>query len=201
MDPQLLSSGLHHFGTGPDDDDTDLNPEPSLLGKHDRNVRSTTVTATQFYGDANEEPLVHITFADSKKKRKTGEAQCWGCAYGHLVEDQEKHPAAFGLWKLFAQKYGKVDNAELFEMMHQYHEYYIRKPAMEDNEDCLPWDVDVIAEHVLNHMTDPVIELGESIRDQRHIRSTLKDDLYEENPETGERPSHTDPLPLPLAVK
>ena len=72
-------------------------------------------------------------------------------------------------------------------MMFQYHQYYIVKPALEDEEECMAWPLEVIQEHVLEHMTDPTIELGESIRDQKHIRAALKDKLFVENAETGER--------------
>ena len=46
--------------------------------------------------------------------------------------------------------------------------------------------MEVIKEHVLDHMNDPVIEIGEQIKNQRHIRDTLLDRLYVESDE-GER--------------
>lgn len=150
-------------------------------------LKQTTVTATNFYADPEDDVQWNpLRFEISRKKRKTTEGNCWGCQFGHLVEDQDKHPAAFGLWKLFAQKYGKIDNEELFSMMHRYFEYYLRKPAIDDGEECMEWSIAVIKEHVLEHMNDPVIEIGEQIKNQRHIRDTLLDKLYIEN-ESGDR--------------
>ena len=185
-----MATPIHHIGGSDDqdlssyeDDEDDGFPRKCC----DRALKQTTVVATNIYADSEDNvKWSPLPFDQSRKKRKTSQGNCWGCQYGHLVEDQDKHPAAFGLWKLFAQKYGKIDNDELFSMMNQYFEYYIRKPSMDDGEDCAEWPVDIIKEHVLDHMNDPVIEIGEQIKNQRHVRDTLLDKLYVES-EDGER--------------
>ena len=126
-----------------------------------------------------------ISFNDSVQRRDFSQTKCWACLYGHLVEDKEKHPAHYGLFQILSQYYGKIDNRELWQNMKQYHEYYIRKPAIDDGGECMEWPVDVIEEHVLKHMNDPAIEFGEQIKDHKHIKDMLKNKISIRN-ENGE---------------
>jgi len=133
-----------------------------------------------------EEQWENCPFAEAEDCREYVHAACWACRHGHLIEDQEKHPAHFALFKLLAQYYGKMANRELFENMHQHHEHYIRQPIIEDGGECMEWPTAVVREHVLKHMKDPTIEYGEQINEHRILKGLLKNKITIRNKETGE---------------
>jgi hypothetical protein len=153
-------------------EETDVFNDKKRKGKDLKDKRY--VVEDEYEEDECWEP---VSFRDSLKARDFNQRQCWACLYGHLVEDQEKHPAHFGLFKILSQYYGKMSNDELWHNMHQYHEHYIRKPAEDDGEECMEWPVDIIAEHVLEHMNDPAIEFGEQIKDHKAIKTMLKNKI------------------------
>lgn len=130
---------------------------------------------TNLNPDEVEEEWVPVSFEDSVQKRDFGKQQCWACLYGHLIEDQEKHPAHYGLFQLLSKYYGRMANDELFLSMHRYHERFIRQPMVDDGEDCPEWPVAVIKEHCLEHMNDPAIEFGEQLKAHKAIKRFLLD--------------------------
>ena len=133
-----------------------------------------------------EEEWESCPFDESEASREYVHEACWACRHGHLIEDQEKHPAHYALFKLLAQYYGKMSNNELFEAMHDHHEEYIRQPILADGGQCMEWPVKIIREHVLKHMNDPTIEFGEQINEHRQIKRLLKNKMTIRNKTTGE---------------
>ena len=129
----------------------------------------------EYTADAEEDQWNPVSFEQSTTTRDFDEEKCWGCLYGSLVESKEKYPAHYGLFDILAKNYGRMANPELFESMHEYHEFYIRQPALRDGQQCLPWPVATIKEHCLLHMNDPAIELGEQLKEAKAIKRFLLD--------------------------
>jgi len=50
----------------------------------------------------------------------------------------------------------------------------------------MEWPIPVIKEHILTHMNDPAIEMGEQIKTHKHLIKMLKNKVTIKNPSTGE---------------
>lgn len=143
----------------------------------------------QEFGPAEPEPeeeWENCPFDETEHQREYVHGACWACRHGNLIEDQEKHPAHFALFKLLSQYYGKMHNDELFEAMNAHFENYIRQPILADGGDCMEWPVKVIKEHVLKHMNDPTIAYCEQIKVLSTLERLLKEKITIRNKNTGE---------------
>jgi len=152
-----------------------------------KNLQRRRFIMEQEFGPSDpEEEWENCPFDETEHPLEYVHEACWACRHGHLIEDQEKHPAHYALFKLLAQYYGKMSNNELFEAMQKHFENYIRQPILADRGECMEWPAKVIKEHVLNHMNDPTIAYCEQIRVLSTLERLLKEKITIRNKSTGE---------------
>lgn len=121
---------------------------------------------------------------DTVKKRKIHhpKGSCWGCMHGNIEVDAKDHPAQYGLWNMFANQYGSINNDELAKNMYEYFEEFIRQPSIENGEHCEKWPEIMIKEHFLNHMKEPKVIVVEQMRNMQNIVDIMMDNCIKEKP-------------------
>ena len=116
---------------------------------------------------------------------------CFLCRFGDVKYDGVVSDKMQGLWDLFAENYFSMTDTEgLAAAMYAYYLEEIYEPAMVDGLRLPKWSAWGIYIHITEHMGEPRIFLGESIKELVRLRNALRPFAFAEvgtNEETGEK--------------
>lgn len=84
--------------------------------------------------------------------------------YGNTLYDTQLEPAMVRMAKLFEENYISTDITHLSHSIHNYFIREIYKQAHAIGKKIPIWTPDQIEEHIINHINDPCVFIGESIK-------------------------------------
>ena len=113
----------------------------------------------------------------NRKKRKNPEdipsrLRCFGCKFGSVTDPTMNGKCMNELISIFKENYFMMDNLILARICHTYFKKMIWKPMKLKKKDM--WRTREILNHFTNHIEDPCIFLGETIRKYKRVSEALE---------------------------
>jgi hypothetical protein len=110
--------------------------------------------------DENDEEIKKRALAIRKRNHYTN---CFACSYGN-ARDVEINPDFANICtRIYEENYGKMGDYYVAKMIHEFHKEVIYKPNAKNGTFPI-WRTRTVMEHMQEHVMDPRIFVGQSIR-------------------------------------
>ncbi len=122
-----------------------------------------------------------------RRANSNSNLKCFGCMFGSPEQDPIHGKKMNTLLKIFEENYGKTSNLMLARMCHVYFKRHIYIPMKSAGKDIPIWRTKDIQKHFEEHVAEPRIYIGESIKKYKLLSRALHDQLFRQVPseETG----------------
>ncbi len=106
--------------------------------------------------------------------------RCFGCKYGSPKQEPINGKKINTLLKIFDENYCRTSNKMLARMCHQYFKREIYNPMRAAGKSIKIWRTREILDHFENHIEEPRIFIGESIKKYKQLSRTIHEKLFKE---------------------
>lgn len=121
------------------------------------------------------EPAFSIARHETTVAVREGEAsECFLCLFGNVKYDTVVSDKMAGLWNLFSENYFSMADTEgLAASMYAYYLEEIYEPGIANGKRFPKWSVEGVYYHITEHMGEPRVFIGESIKMMNKLRDAM----------------------------
>lgn len=125
---------------------------------------------------------MYVEFANIAKKSIKYDRKCWGCKYRFgQTRFPGKFPAMDQLWDDFQVNKGEIDPFHSARLLRQNWVKLIYGPAIDEGRKMMDWPVQVMMEHILEHLDDHKLMLQNSVRYLKAMLNQLRNNTFRRN--------------------
>lgn len=147
---------------------------------------STTVEPSSEKSDQNRRRGSRSPYGGGERRRRVmptrtrveesgdDDDECFLCMFGNVKYDAVVSEKMDGLWSLFADNYfGMTDTQALAATLYSYYLEEIYEPAIAEGQKLPRWSIQGVYHHITEHMGEPRIFVGESIKTLQALRRAM----------------------------